>query len=68
MKSSRRMQPWDRIGQVGPIELSTESQRSKPVELSPQLPVEVQKSRTVTQDYLTAPLHACLVEGKDISP
>ena len=30
----------------------------------PQLPVKVQKSRTVTQDYLTVPLHACLVEGR----
>ena len=27
----------------------------------PQLPVKVQKTRTVTQDFLMVPLHACLV-------
>ena len=30
----------------------------------PQLPVKVQYSRTVTQDYLTVPLHACPVEER----
>lgn len=62
MKGSRRMQPGD--GSVKWDQLNYQQHLNEQTTNIPQLPVQVQKSRTVTQDYLTAPLHACLVEGK----
>ena len=63
MKRSRRMQPGD--GSVKEDQLNYQQHLNEQTRQTiPQLPVHMHKSRTVTQDYLTAPLHACLCRSK----